>query len=207
MPRADRTHRTPDRRSRLAGLDPESLTPGQRAVYDAVVGGRRAAGPQLFRLTDDDGRLLGPFNAFLLQPRIGGPLQALGTALRYDGSLTDREREIAILLVAAHHDSAFEWTSHAAVGRHVGLANGEIAAIRGADATLFRGVERAVVSTTRLLLTEGDLDDSAYDEAIGSLGEAGLFELTTLVSYYAALALQLKIFRVRSTRSGDAPTG
>ena len=94
MPRADRTHRTPDRRSRLAGLDPESLTPGQRAVYDAVVGGRRAAGPQLFRLTDDDGRLLGPFNAFLLQPRIGGPLQALGTALRYDGSLTDRGHSI-----------------------------------------------------------------------------------------------------------------
>lgn len=186
--------------SRLAGLEPRGLTAAQRAIYDAIVGGRRAEGPQLFRLTDDRGRLEGPFNAFLLQPRIGGPLQALGAALRYDGTLTDREREIAILLVAAHHDSAFEWASHAAVGRHAGLTDAEITQLSGPDPTAFRGVEHAVVTTTRLLLTDGDLDDDAYDEAIGSLGEAGLFELGTLVSYYAGLALQLRIFRVDAAR-------
>lgn len=192
-------------RGRVTGRDPGTLTARQREVYDAIVGGRRAAGPQLFRLTDDDGRLEGPFNAFLLQPRVGGPLQALGTALRYDGTLTGRAREIAILLVAADQDSVFEWASHEAVGRHAGLTDREIAAIRGGDAGAFSGVEHAVVTTTRMLLTEGDLDDEAYERAIESLGEPGLFELTTLVGYYATLALQLRVFRVGGTRAGDAP--
>ena len=56
---------------RLAKLDPATLDDQQREVYDAVASGPRAAGPQLFRLVDEAGRLEGPFNAFLLQPRLG----------------------------------------------------------------------------------------------------------------------------------------
>ena len=47
-----------------------------------------------------------------------------------------------------------------------------------------------------LLAADGDLDDSAYDAAVDALGEDGLFELLTLVGYYGALALQLRVFRV-----------
>ena len=88
----------------LSALDDE-----QRALYDAIAGGRRAQGPQLFRLTDADGCLEGPFNAFLLQPRLGSALQALGSAVRYETGLDDRSREIAILVVAAYWRSEFEW--------------------------------------------------------------------------------------------------
>ena len=42
----------------------------------------------------------------------------------------------------------------------------------------------------------GDLDDAEYAEAVGHLGPSGLFELLTLVGYYATLALQLRVFRV-----------
>ena len=42
----------------------------------------------------------------------------------------------------------------------------------------------------------GDLDDAEYREAVDHLGTAGLFELLTLVGYYATLALQLRVFRV-----------
>jgi len=31
---------------------------------------------------------------------------------------------------------------------------------------------------------------------VAGLGEAGVFELTTLVGYYTMLALQLRVFRV-----------
>jgi 4-carboxymuconolactone decarboxylase len=41
-----------------------------------------------------------------------------------------------------------------------------------------------------------DLDDEQYDTAVAALGERALVELSTLVGYYATLALQMRIFRV-----------
>ena len=116
--------------ARLPKLAPSALDDEQRALYDAITGGRRAQGPQVFRLADPEGRLEGPFNAFLLQPRLGSALQALGSSVRYDTGLGDRCREIAILVVAAHWRSDFEWYAHEAVARSVGLTDAELAAVR-----------------------------------------------------------------------------
>jgi 4-carboxymuconolactone decarboxylase len=182
--------------SRLDKLAPESLSADQREVYDAIAGGPRAQGPQLFRLTDDAGCLEGPFNAFLLQPRLGGALQAVGATVRYETSFSDRAREIAILVVSAHWESEFETYAHEAVGRHVGLSEHELDALREQRFEAFDGDERVLARTAHLLAAEGDLGDDTYAEAVSVLGEAGLFELLTLVGYYAALALQLRVFRV-----------
>jgi 4-carboxymuconolactone decarboxylase len=182
--------------ARIPRLTPSALDDEQRALYDAITGGRRAQGPQVFRLADPEGRLEGPFNAFLLQPRLGSALQALGSSVRYDTGLGDRCREIAILVVAAHWRSGFEWYAHEAVARSVGLTEAELAAIRDGRYTELAGREALVARTAAALLTRGDLEDAEYREAVEHLGPAGLFELLTLVGYYATLALQLRVFRV-----------
>ena len=182
--------------ARLPKFEPPALDAEQRSLYDAIAGGRRAQGPQLFRLADADGRLEGPFNAFLLQPRLGSALQALGASVRYDTGLDDRCREIAILVVAAHWRSDFEWHAHEAVGRAAGLGDAELAAVREDRHAELAGRESVVARTAAALVTRGDLDDAEYGEAVGHLGPAGLFELLTLVGYYATLALQLRVFRV-----------
>jgi len=53
-----------------------------------------------------------------------------------------------------------------------------------------------VARTVAALVARGDLDDAEYLEAAEAVGPAGLFELLTLVGYYATLALQLRVFRV-----------
>jgi 4-carboxymuconolactone decarboxylase len=181
---------------RIAKLAPGSLDADQRRVYDAIAGGRRASGPKLFTLVDDDGALEGPFNGFLLQPRVGGALEALGSAVRFGTSFSDRAREIAILMVAQHWDSGFMRYSHEAVGRHAGLTDAEVTALREGRWDVFEGEERLIARTSLLLATDGDLDDQDYAAVQGPLGDSGLFELVTLVGYYATLALQLRVFRV-----------
>ena len=181
---------------RLPKLPPGALDEAQRAVYDTIAGGRRAQGPQLFRLTDDGGCLEGPFNAFLLQPQLGGALQALGSAVRYETSLSDRAREIAILIVADHWESHFEWYAHEAIGRNVGLSDDELAALREHRWDALEPAESVIASTTYRLTAEGDLDDDTFRDASAALGLPGLFELLAIVGYYAALALQLRVFRV-----------
>jgi 4-carboxymuconolactone decarboxylase len=182
--------------ARIGKFEPSSLDAEQRSLYDAIAGGRRAQGPQLFRLVDGDGRLEGPFNAFLLQPRLGSALQALGSSVRYDTGLDDRCREIAILAVAAHWRSDFEWYAHEAVARSAGLDDAELAAVRDGRYAVLTGREAVVARTVAALVARGDLDDAEYLEAAEAVGPAGLFELLTLVGYYATLALQLRVFRV-----------
>ena len=186
---------------RLRRMLPADLDDAQRAVRDAVAGGRRAQGPQAFPLVDPDGALRGPFNAFLLAPAVGGPLQELGAAVRYRTALPDRAREIAVLVVATVQGSTFERAAHEAVGRTAGLTAAELEALRHNEFDGFTGLEDVVARTALRLATAGDLDDREYAEAVGVLGEAGLFELLTLVGYYGLLALQLRVFRV------DEPAG
>jgi 4-carboxymuconolactone decarboxylase len=182
--------------ARIPKLGPSSLDDEQRSLYDAIAGGRRAQGPQPFQLADEEGRLEGPFNAFLLRPRLGSALQALGSSVRYDTGLDDRCREIAILVVAAHWRSDFEQYAHEAVGRSVGLGDTELAAVRDGRHAALAGREAVVARTVAALVVRGDLDDAEYREAVDHVGRAGLFELLTLVGYYATLALQLRVFRV-----------
>ncbi|MBD2893362.1 hypothetical protein amrb99_22830 [Actinomadura sp. RB99] len=100
---------------------PADLDGDRLALYRSIIEGRRAQGPRLFDLVSDNGVLLGPFNEFLLRPALGDALQRVGAAVRYAGSLGGRAREMAVLVVAAHWDSAFERTAHEAVGRAAGL--------------------------------------------------------------------------------------
>jgi 4-carboxymuconolactone decarboxylase len=182
---------------RLPQLRPEELTGEQRAVYDAIAGGPRAAGPQLFQLADAEGRLNGPFGVMLHSPAVGGALQELGTAIRYRSVLGDRLREIAILAVAAHWSSEFEQYAHEPLGRRAGLTDAELAALAtGAPLDLEDPAEAAGLRMVRALLEQADLADEEYAEAQRALGEQALVELTVLVGYYATLALQLRVFRV-----------
>ena len=182
---------------RVHPFTPDALTAPQLDLYEAIAGGPRAEGPQHFALTRGDGSLRGPFNAFLLAPGMGGALQDVGAAIRYRGALTARAREIAILLVAAHWDSAFEREAHEAVGAAAGLTDAELAALRDGDVGVFGGDEGLVARVTAQLL-DGDLDDELWGEASVALGAEVVFELTVLVGYYATLALQLRVFRVPS---------
>jgi 4-carboxymuconolactone decarboxylase len=183
--------------TRLELLTPSRLSPGQRELYDEIAGGPRAAGPQLFALTDGAGALNGPFNAMLYAPGVGHALQALGAAVRYRTELSDRVREIAVLAVAAAWQCDFEMDAHEAIARAAGVTEAEINAVRmGGELPLSDDLERASLAVVRALLLRADLDEAEYGAARDLVGEPALVELSTLVGYYSMLALQLRIFRV-----------
>ncbi|MEV6160744.1 carboxymuconolactone decarboxylase family protein [Streptomyces sp. NPDC052052] len=193
---------------RLPLFHPARLSPEQQTLYAEITGGPRATGPRLFALTDDEGHLHGPFNAMLSSPRLGGALQALGSAIRFGTDLSPRVRETAILVVATVWDSDFERYAHESVGRAVGLTEAELQALReGTDPGFTDPFEHAAWSATRMLAGHPDrLEDTWYTTARASLGEAVLFELSTLVGYYATLALQLRLFAVPAPdTAGPAP--
>jgi alkylhydroperoxidase/carboxymuconolactone decarboxylase family protein YurZ len=187
------------RDQRLPLLAPDELTPAQRTVYDRIVEGRAQTKP-----VDGAGRLTGPFNAMLYGAAVGDALQALGATIRFNGLLSGRCREIAILIVAVDAKSPYELMKHTRAALAVGLNNGELAAITCGDDQIFTDEkERAVIAVTRLLITTGDLTDSEYRLAEDVLGPGLLVELSALTGYYQLLALQLRLFRVPLRQDAD----
>lgn len=184
--------------SRIPRPTPDQLDDDQRRLHRAITSGSRANGPWTVPLADADGRLEGPFNAMLLSPAIGDALQRLGAAIRYDGRLTDRSREIAILAVAAHWQCAFEQRAHEPIAAQAGISHAELDALRaGHPFDLDDPVESAVLRMTLHLLDHRDLDDDRYREATDAIGADQLLELTTLIGYYSMLAMQMRVFAVQ----------
>lgn len=182
--------------TRLEPILPNDMDPEQRSLYAAITEGPRAQGPRHFDLTCEDGALLGPFNALLLAPLLGSALQDLGAAVRYQSGLTARTREIAILTVAAHWASAFERASHESVGRALGLSAEEMAEIRAARVPALDDPHEQACAHLVRGMVDGDVDDQAWATWAHVVGDATIFELTTLVGYYATVALQMRVFRV-----------
>jgi 4-carboxymuconolactone decarboxylase len=180
---------------RLHPLTPDELTPEQQELSAAILGKRPANAPFLVA---EDGSLLGPFNALLRHPPIGGAVQALGATVRLGGTLPPVPQELVILTVAAHWRCDFQWGSHGRLARRAGLTDEQLEALRtGAPVEgLDDPFARASLDVARALVDRGDLDDDEYASAIDALGEVALVEITALVGYYALLAMQMRVFRV-----------
>jgi 4-carboxymuconolactone decarboxylase len=141
----------------------------------------------------------------LYAPAVGQALQELGAAIRFRTTLSPRIREMAILVVAQSWDSEYERSSHEPIGREAGLITAEIEALRaGTDPGFTDEQERVAYSVARSLVGPADLDDEQYAAAVAVLGEQALVELSTLIGYYATLALQLRIFRVDAQQPRDS---
>ena len=181
-------------------LLPAELTDDQRDLHTAIVNSARARNPRPFPIADEDGRLRGPFNAMLYVPALGHLLQEIGTVLRYQSTLTPRMREIAILIVAAHENSGYEWAVHAHQARLLGFSEDDLLVVAQAKAgTLADPAEQSVIDAVREILDTGELSDAAFTQIRAALGDPALVELAVLVSHYRLLALVLRLFGPNDT--------
>jgi AhpD family alkylhydroperoxidase len=181
---------------RLELLSVPELDEAQRALYDAITGGPRARQRGTVPITDSGGRLLGPFAVMLLTPGIGDPMQRVGAAIRFTSSLTVREREAAILAVAAGARCDFEWIAHSAAALQAGITQPQLDSIR--DGQVPEGLsetESVACRLARTMTADRRLPDADYEAGLSVLGRDKLAELTWLVGYYSALALALAVFR------------
>jgi 4-carboxymuconolactone decarboxylase len=191
--------------SRLSELQRDHLSAAERALFDAITGGKRSAGDGTSAHITPTGGLKGPFNALLYAPHVGDPAQRLGERLRFEGLLEDRQREIGILCVAAHWRAPYEWRSHARIARECGVPDTVIEAIRRREQPpLDEPDERLVHDFSRALLDERRVSDALYRDSVAALGEAGLVELVVLLGYYSLISMILVGFEV-PVPDGESP--
>lgn len=180
--------------TRLPFITNEDLDADQQAVWDNVTNGRRGAAAGM---VNEQGGLVGPFNAALHAPVTGRRVVELGEALRFETAIDRRLLELAVCTVGAHWRSNFEWWAHSAMAIAAGVDPGVIAAIEaGRDPDLELDDERAVHALTRSLLTTGRAPDDVYAAARAHVGDQGMVELAQLIGYYCLISFTLNLFEV-----------
>lgn len=177
--------------SRLPYLRRDTLDPQRQEVWDSLADSRGT------NLVNDQGGLVGPFNAFVHAPAVGQHLTALGRTLRYGTSIERRLLEVAIITVGAHWKAEFEWWAHARMARRHGVTDAVIDAIaRGDDPPFEADDERTIYLAARQLTRISRLSDDLYGTVHQLLGDTGTVELVSLCGYYTLISYMLNAFEV-----------
>lgn len=160
------------------GVDDDLVTATHRQldVHRAIRDGARGGVPT-------------PFLAMLDAPGLANAIQAVGLALRFEGSLADDRRELAILAVAAEVGCRYEWRYHEPIARRAGVSETTI------DATLQRTAplwcdpaDAALIIVCRHLVARRTAPPELLATLASTLSRAELTELVAIAGYYALLA-------------------
>jgi 4-carboxymuconolactone decarboxylase len=179
---------------RLPPLDPARLSLDQQVVHDRIASGAR-------------GGVGGPFIPLLTSAELCARVEQLGVFIRYECTVPQRLRELAILVVGEHWHADYEWFAHAPIAARQGVPQPVIDAIgRGEEQPPFdEAADRIVHAFVRELLRRGRVSDATYAPVHELLGDKGAVELTGLVGYYSLLAMQLNVFQVEAPPTVPIP--
>jgi 4-carboxymuconolactone decarboxylase len=168
----------------------EALPEDKRHVHDYLVKTRGAV------------RL--PFSAILNNPELAYRVAHVGSYVRFESSLPERVRELAILTAAREFDVRFEWAGHARLAQEVGISRQAIDLIANRQDPAALGEEDAFpVQFAQALLRQHRLSDEFFAEAQSRFGDSGVIELMTTVGYYAMLGCLLNGLEIEP--APDAP--
>ena len=169
--------------SLIEEIAPGKLTPEQTAILEAVKKGR--------------GFIPRPFLVWLHNPKLAVPWEAIGTYLNTGSTLTEREFEIAITVIARRTGSAFPLGAHLRNLAKTGHPQHVIDALRdGRMPQLATERERVIYEVTRTSDAPEPSTDELFDRAVAALGRDGLADLIALIGYYTGVCLAMKMHRV-----------
>jgi 4-carboxymuconolactone decarboxylase len=178
--------------------DRDALSQDAQRVYDEVVNDR---GSSLV-----NGRLPGPVAAILpYAPEIAGRLSHLGTAIRFQTSLSRADTELATIVAARGRNCEYVWAAHAPAAVEAGVKPEvvEVVNTRGPLDSLSAD-EALIVRFGRELVEQTSLLEETFQAAKARFGENGVIELTALIGYYVMISCVLTTVGLEP-RSGAPP--
>ena len=143
------------------------------------------------------GRLLTPYKIWIHSPKLAAALETIGTFLNKKSSLSEREVELMICIIANHWHGEYVWTVHTRTCVSLGIPQSVFDAIRaGRDPELENERERAVYDLAKSAMQPGAGPDEVFDRAERLLGRNGIAEVLALLGYYSSVAMAVKLHGV-----------
>lgn len=153
--------------------------------------------PHYDSIAESRGRIVAPFAVLLNSPELAGRIADVGAYIRFEGALSPRDRELAILTTAREQECAFEWAAHVPIAEDAGVERAAIDAIETrSDSDAFDRGAGELVAFCRELVANNRISPETYEPVHEQLGDRGVVELVATVGYYSMIACVLNAFEV-----------
>ena len=178
---------------RLAQLSYEELPAAVRPLADDI-------------LKVSSAGLGGPYNALLRSPEMARRCFELLDYLRFKTSVDKRLNEFAILIQARLANAQYEWWAHEPIARRAGLPDAVMRDLRACRRPAdMRDDERLVFDYCLQLSLNHRVPDALWQEAVGTLGEQVVIDLTVLAGTYVMVSMLLNATNVCIPNGGAEP--
>jgi len=169
----------PESYSRLPALSRDELDAEGKRAYDLVVG-------------DGPRPLTGPAAVSMYSPKVAEAFHILNQYLRNEGVVPARYYEVAILHAAWEFEQAYEWSSHEAAARRVGVPDAVIDTIKhDREPEGLEQKDEVIIRFGRALFRDHEVDSALYAELVEHFGQQGMVELATIMGDYVMAGLVL----------------
>jgi 4-carboxymuconolactone decarboxylase len=170
----------------------DQMTPEQQAAYRFAVETR--------------GPLGGPNKIWVNNPKltkVAAPFGGHFHAGNY--SLSEREREIAVIIINSKSRSAYPTAAHERRGKEMGLPADKVEALLSGLPTSFDDKHEQVVYEMAKCLSEARwVSKGLYDRAVEALGHVGITDVICLMGHYTSVSMTLAFYDVPAGASGMA---
>lgn len=170
-----------------------------------------ALAPEVRPLADDilkvsSAALGGPYNALLRSPDMARRCFDLLDYLRFKTSVNKRLNEFAILIQARIANAQYEWWAHEPIARRAGLADAVMRDLQQCRRpAAMQEDERLVYDYCVQLSLNHRVPDALWQEAVATMGEQAVVDLTVLAGTYVMVSMLLNATQVGIPGGGAAP--
>jgi 4-carboxymuconolactone decarboxylase len=178
---------------RYAEIPYDRMSPAQQEAYRYLVDGPR-------------GRLPGPYKVWVHNPKLVHAAAPMGQHFTPGSStLTEREREIAVLVITSAWNSDYPTAAHEKRGKEVGLPADAVEALIAGRETSFADAREQLVYEVALSLARNRIiSQGLHDRAVAGLGHERITDMIVLMGYYTAVSLTMNFYAVPAGTAGLA---
>ena len=167
----------------------DQMTPEQQTGYRSLVETR--------------GPLGGPNKIWVHYPKLANVMGPLGAYFRTGYSLSEREREIAVIIINSKWHSIYPTNAHERAGKAAGLPEDKVEALLSGLPTSFPDAREQVVYEMATVLTNARwVPRGLHDRAVKALGHVGVTDVITLMGHYSSVAMTLAFYDVPDGATG-----
>ena len=154
-------------------------------------------------LIETRGRLPGPNKIYVHNPKLVKVMGPLGAYFRTGYSLSEREREIAVVIINSKFHSAYPTNAHERAGKAAGLPADKVEALLSGLPTAFDDTREQVIYEMAICLSNSRwVSKGLYDRAVEALGHVGITDVICLMGYYTSVSMTLAFYDVPAGAEG-----
>lgn len=175
---------------------PERIAPIPQEEWSAEAAAAIGVVPEA--MLPAPGTTINSFGVLARHPKLAEAYLRFSLYLRFEATLTDRERELLVLRTAWLRDGAYELARHGRIARRIGLTDDELRRIpEGSAAPGWDRQDALLLRVVEELCADHRLSDGTWAELLAGRTEQQVMDVVVTVGAYDMMSMAFNSFGVQ----------